>query len=42
VRLLDWHQIAQANPKWLYRDKVHLNKEGQRMYADLIMQTIGN
>jgi hypothetical protein len=41
VKLLDWYQLAEQNPSWLYRDKVHLNKEGQRMYADLIMQTIG-
>lgn len=41
VKLLDWYQLAEQNPSWLYRDKVHLNREGQRMYADLIMQTIG-
>ena len=41
VKVMDWYRLAQENPSWLYRDKVHLNLEGQRMYADLIMQTIG-
>ena len=41
VKVMDWYRLAEENPSWLYRDKVHLNVEGQRMYADLIMQTIG-
>jgi len=25
----------------LYGDKIHLNEEGQKVYADLIMQAVG-
>ncbi len=41
VKVLDWYQIAQRHPEYLYGDKVHLNNEGQKVYADLIMQAIG-
>lgn len=41
VRVLDWFKVAEAHPEFLYGDKVHLNNEGQRIYADLIMQAIG-
>jgi len=41
VRVLDWFQVAETHPEFLYGDKVHLNNEGQRVYADLIMQAIG-
>lgn len=41
VRVLDWFKVAEAHPEYLYGDKVHLNNEGQRVYADLIMQAIG-
>jgi hypothetical protein len=40
--VLDWYQIASENLNYLYRDKVHLNKNGQVFYADLIMQAVGN
>jgi len=42
AKVLDWQQIASENLNYLYRDKVHLNKQGQVFYADLIMQAIGN
>jgi hypothetical protein len=42
AKVLDWHQIASENLNYLYRDKVHLNKQGQSFYADLIMQAVGN
>jgi hypothetical protein len=41
VRVLDWYQVAVEHPEYLYGDKVHLNNEGQKVYADLIMQAIG-
>ena len=41
VKILDWYTIAEAHPEYLYRDKIHLNPEGQAVYADLIMQAIG-
>ena len=41
VKVLDWFQIAEDHPEYLYGDKVHLNNEGQKVYADLIMQAIG-
>jgi hypothetical protein len=42
AKVLDWQQIASENLNYLYRDKVHLNREGQVFYADLIMQAVGN
>lgn len=41
VTVLDWYTIAQQHPEYLYSDKIHLNLEGQAVYADLIMQAIG-
>jgi len=41
VKVLDWYQIATEHPEYLHGDKVHLNNEGQKVYADLIMQAIG-
>ena len=41
VKILDWYTIAVAHPEYLYGDKIHLNPEGQTVYADLIMQAIG-
>jgi peptidoglycan/LPS O-acetylase OafA/YrhL len=41
VKVLDWYAYAQKHPEYLYGDKIHLNEEGQRVYADLIMQAVG-
>jgi len=41
VTVLDWYTIAEQHPEYLYSDKIHLNPEGQAVYADLIMQAIG-
>ena len=41
VTVLDWYSIAEQHPEYLYSDKIHLNPEGQAVYADLIMQAIG-
>jgi len=41
VKILDWYTVAKAHPEYLYGDKIHLNPEGQAVYADLIMQVIG-
>ncbi|TSA55001.1 MAG: hypothetical protein D4R44_00470, partial [Actinobacteria bacterium] len=41
VKIIDWYTIAEAHPEYLYGDKIHLNPEGQVVYADLLMQAIG-
>jgi hypothetical protein len=41
VKVLDWYTYAQEHPEFLYGDKIHLNEEGQKIYADLIMQAVG-
>ena len=41
VKVLDWYAIAKAHPEYLYSDKIHIRPEGQKVYADLMMQAIG-
>ncbi len=41
VKILDWYSIAVAHPEYLYSDKTHIRPEGQKIYADLMMQAIG-
>ncbi|MFM2436389.1 MAG: hypothetical protein RL353_379, partial [Actinomycetota bacterium] len=41
VKVLDWDAVANAHPEYLYRDKTHIRVEGQKVYADLMMQAIG-
>ena len=41
VKILDWFSIATAHPEYLYSDKTHIRPEGQKIYADLMMQAIG-
>ena len=41
VKVLDWYTYAEEHPEYLYGDKIHLNEEGQKVYADLIMQAVG-
>lgn len=41
VKVLDWYSIALAHPEYLYSDKIHIRVEGQKVYADLMMQAIG-
>ncbi len=41
VKVLDWYSIALAHPEYLYSDKIHIRPEGQKIYADLMMQAIG-
>jgi len=41
VKVFDWFSIAKAHPEYLYSDKTHIRVEGQKVYADLIMQAIG-
>ena len=41
VKVLDWYAIATAHPEYLYSDKIHIRPEGQKVYADLMMQAIG-
>ena len=41
VKVLDWYAIATAHPEYLYSDKIHSRPEGQKVYADLMMQAIG-
>ena len=39
--VVDWMNIARHNKRLLLSDGLHLNPEGQAVYADLIMQAIG-
>ena len=39
--VVDWMNIARENKQFLLSDGVHLNEEGQKVYADLIMQAVG-
>jgi peptidoglycan/LPS O-acetylase OafA/YrhL len=39
--IVDWMKIARENKQFLLSDGVHLNEEGQKIYADLIMQAVG-
>jgi len=41
IKVLDWYSIALAHPEYLYSDKIHIRPEGQKVYADLMMQAIG-
>ena len=41
VKILDWFAVATAHPEYLYSDKTHIRPEGQKVYADLMMQAIG-
>lgn len=41
VKVLDWYSVALAHPEYLYSDKIHIRPEGQKIYADLMMQAIG-
>ena len=41
VKVLDWYAIATAHPEYLYSDKIHIRPEGQKVYADLMMQAVG-
>ena len=39
--IVDWMNIARENKQFLLSDGVHLNEDGQKIYADLIMQAVG-
>ena len=41
VKVFDWNAVANAHPEYLYEDKTHIRFEGQKVYADLMMQAIG-
>ncbi len=41
VKVLDWYAVALAHPEYLYSDRTHIRPEGQKVYADLMMQAIG-
>ncbi len=40
VRLIDWHGLSQTYEGIFYSDGIHLRPEGQRIYAQLVMETI--
>lgn len=41
VKVFDWNAVAIAHPEYLYSDQTHIRIEGQKVYADLMMQAIG-
>jgi hypothetical protein len=41
VKVFDWNAVATAHPEYLYSDQTHIRIEGQKVYADLMMQAIG-
>ena len=41
VKVFDWNAVANAHPEYLYSDQTHIRIEGQKVYADLMMQAIG-
>jgi len=41
VKVFDWNAVATAHPEYLYSDETHIRFEGQKVYADLMMQAIG-
>jgi len=42
VHLLDWHDLAQANPAWLYSDRIHLTPaHGRAAYSAWLLQQLG-
>ena len=41
VKVFDWNAVANAHPEYLYNDQTHIRIEGQKVYADLMMQAIG-
>ncbi|MCR5453043.1 MAG: acetyltransferase [Lachnospiraceae bacterium] len=40
VSLIDWNKAAQGNSEWFYQDGIHLKPEGQKAYADVIVNAI--
>ena len=42
VELLDWNSVAQANPGWLYEDRIHLlAPDGRVSYTTWLLDAIG-
>lgn len=43
VQIIDWYQYVMDNlgSPWFYADGIHLNEEGQQVYADLIASRLG-
>ncbi|MGI9665928.1 MAG: acyltransferase family protein [Acidimicrobiia bacterium] len=42
VVVIDWHSIAGDHPEWFNDDQVHLNRTGQRAYADLLHSVVND
>lgn len=40
VHLIDWNEAANAHPKWLYGDHIHLRPSGARAFANLIDSSV--
>jgi peptidoglycan/LPS O-acetylase OafA/YrhL len=41
AELLDWSTVAAERPELFRKDHVHLNAEGQQVYAELVAEAIG-
>ncbi len=40
VTLIDWPGIAKDHPEWFYDDGMHLNADGQKGYAEFLLEQI--
>lgn len=40
IYLIDWYSYAKNERKYFYKDRTHLNDEGQKFYADFITSEI--
>lgn len=40
VYIIDWPKTAEAHSEWFYDDGIHINADGQKAYADLILNSL--
>ena len=40
VTLIDWPGTAKDHPEWFYDDGMHLNADGQKGYAEFLLEQI--
>ncbi|MQN02027.1 MAG: acetyltransferase [Lachnospiraceae bacterium] len=41
ITLIDWPSLASKHPEWFYSDGTHLKTDGQKGFADLILDSVG-
>lgn len=40
IEIVDWAVKAKDHPNWFYNDGIHLNEDGKKVYAKLILESI--